>query len=96
MEYIIINRYVLFGCLFIYLNPLHSKLSLCLILADLSSIDMMPNTFSYYELKNATSNFHRDNKLGEGGFGPVYKVNIFLFVYKKLLKVREETQENGV
>ncbi|WJX87546.1 hypothetical protein P8452_69726 [Trifolium repens] len=56
---------------------------------DLSSIDMMPNTFSYYELKNATSNFHRDNKLGEGGFGPVYKgkLNDGRFVAVKQLSI---------
>ncbi|GAU32800.1 hypothetical protein TSUD_152490 [Trifolium subterraneum] len=40
---------------------------------ELLGIDTMPNTFSYYELKIATSDFNRDNKLGEGGFGPVYK-----------------------
>ncbi|XP_073220878.1 probable LRR receptor-like serine/threonine-protein kinase At1g56130 isoform X2 [Cicer arietinum] len=40
---------------------------------ELLGIDTMPNTFSYNELKNATSDFNRDNKLGEGGFGPVYK-----------------------
>ncbi|CAJ2656994.1 unnamed protein product [Trifolium pratense] len=40
---------------------------------ELLGIDIMPNTFSYSELKNATSDFNRDNKLGEGGFGPVYK-----------------------
>lgn len=57
---------------------------MCLILADLIGIDTMPNTFSYYELKNATSDFNRDNKLGEGGFGPVYKVNILMSLYKKL------------
>ncbi|XP_010244453.1 PREDICTED: probable LRR receptor-like serine/threonine-protein kinase At1g56140 isoform X6 [Nelumbo nucifera] len=32
-----------------------------------------PNTFSYTELKNATHDFDPKNKLGEGGFGPVYK-----------------------
>eukprot|EP01018_Ginkgo_biloba_P036207 Gb_02280 [translate_table: standard] len=29
--------------------------------------------FSLKTLKAATHNFHKDNKLGEGGFGPVYK-----------------------
>ncbi|KAL4283976.1 hypothetical protein GQ457_16G009080 [Hibiscus cannabinus] len=32
-----------------------------------------PNTFSYSELKTATGDFNPSNKLGEGGFGPVYK-----------------------
>ncbi|XP_043702081.1 probable LRR receptor-like serine/threonine-protein kinase At1g56140 isoform X2 [Telopea speciosissima] len=32
-----------------------------------------PNTFSYAELKTATEDFNPANKLGEGGFGPVYK-----------------------
>ncbi|WVZ99774.1 hypothetical protein U9M48_045025 [Paspalum notatum var. saurae] len=27
---------------------------------------------SYYELKQATNNFHHSNKIGQGGFGPVY------------------------
>ncbi|KAJ7515188.1 hypothetical protein O6H91_22G004400 [Diphasiastrum complanatum] len=29
--------------------------------------------FSYKELKDATAEFHEDNKLGKGGFGVVYK-----------------------
>ena len=36
-----------------------------------------------FELKTiiqATDNFSRDNKLGEGGFGPVYQVNITCFL----------------
>ena len=30
--------------------------------------------FSFNQIANATGNFSLDNKLGEGGFGPVYKV----------------------
>ena len=30
--------------------------------------------FKYEELANATDNFSEANKLGKGGFGPVYKV----------------------
>lgn len=30
--------------------------------------------FSFAEIKAATKNFSHDNKLGEGGYGPVYKV----------------------
>ncbi|XP_057453357.1 probable LRR receptor-like serine/threonine-protein kinase At1g56140 [Lotus japonicus] len=40
---------------------------------DLLGMDTKPYTFSYSELKNATNDFNIDNKLGEGGFGPVYK-----------------------
>ena len=31
-------------------------------------------TFSFSVLANATENFSTKNKLGEGGYGPVYKV----------------------
>ncbi|KAK7257064.1 hypothetical protein RIF29_30763 [Crotalaria pallida] len=40
---------------------------------ELLGIDTKPYTFSYSELKNATNDFILSNKLGEGGFGPVYK-----------------------
>ncbi|XP_051125889.1 probable LRR receptor-like serine/threonine-protein kinase At1g56140 isoform X2 [Andrographis paniculata] len=36
-------------------------------------IEARPYTFSYAELKGATDDFSTTNKLGEGGFGPVYK-----------------------
>ena len=32
-------------------------------------------------LKVATTNFSEDNKLGEGGFGPVYKVLVIYDAY---------------
>jgi len=35
-----------------------------------------PVNFKYKDLKAATKNFSADNKLGEGGFGAVYKVNL--------------------
>ena len=39
-------------------------------------MDLRPFTFSFVELKTATNDFDSANKLGEGGFGPVYKVSI--------------------
>ncbi|XP_062115773.1 probable LRR receptor-like serine/threonine-protein kinase At1g56140 isoform X3 [Humulus lupulus] len=36
-------------------------------------MDVKPFTFRYSELKTATNDFNSTNKLGEGGFGPVYK-----------------------
>ncbi|XP_047941558.1 probable LRR receptor-like serine/threonine-protein kinase At1g56140 isoform X1 [Salvia hispanica] len=36
-------------------------------------IDAQTYTFSYAELRAATGDFDPSNKLGEGGFGPVYK-----------------------
>jgi hypothetical protein len=30
--------------------------------------------YDYLRIKEATNNFSVDNKLGQGGFGPVYKV----------------------
>uniref|UniRef100_A0A7N2N0T6 non-specific serine/threonine protein kinase n=1 Tax=Quercus lobata TaxID=97700 RepID=A0A7N2N0T6_QUELO len=40
---------------------------------ELLGIDAKTFTFSYAELKTTTEDFNPDNKLGEGGFGPVYK-----------------------
>ena len=34
--------------------------------------------FELATIANATDNFSINNKLGEGGFGPVYKVNLKL------------------
>ena len=36
------------------------------------------NTFTYSELRAATQDFSFSNKIGEGGFGNVYKVNLIL------------------
>ncbi|KAH9555040.1 hypothetical protein CY35_08G093800 [Sphagnum magellanicum] len=38
---------------------------------------VQPTLYSYNELKYATRDFHPDNKLGEGGFGVVYKGVLF-------------------
>ncbi|XP_058217948.1 probable LRR receptor-like serine/threonine-protein kinase At1g56140 isoform X2 [Rhododendron vialii] len=40
---------------------------------ELQGMDARPYTFSYAELKAATEDFNPANKLGEGGFGPVFK-----------------------
>ncbi|XP_019091904.1 PREDICTED: probable LRR receptor-like serine/threonine-protein kinase At1g56140 isoform X3 [Camelina sativa] len=39
----------------------------------LHSLHVRPYTFSYSELRTATQDFDPSNKLGEGGFGPVFK-----------------------
>jgi hypothetical protein len=40
--------------------------------------DVKPTIFSYNELKAATRDFSEDMKLGQGGYGAVFKVwNIF-------------------
>ncbi|KAL0877757.1 hypothetical protein Bca101_027463 [Brassica carinata] len=43
---------------------------------ELLSMEIKPYTFAYSELKSATQDFNLSNKLGEGGFGPVYKGNL--------------------
>ena len=39
-----------------------------------------PVIYKYKDLKSATQNFSDDNKLGEGGFGDVYKVKEHIVV----------------
>lgn len=40
--------------------------------------------FKFENLVIATENFDKNNKLGHGGFGPVYKVTGFFFGKKKV------------
>ncbi|XP_028958803.1 probable LRR receptor-like serine/threonine-protein kinase At1g56130 [Malus domestica] len=44
---------------------------------DILGLGPQPNTFSYVELRAATEDFNPSNKLGEGGYGPVYKGTLF-------------------
>ncbi|MCO5547779.1 hypothetical protein L7F22_001231 [Adiantum nelumboides] len=40
---------------------------------DFVSFEGAPSVYSYTQIRNATDNFHPENKLGQGGFGSVYK-----------------------
>ncbi|XP_028763825.1 probable LRR receptor-like serine/threonine-protein kinase At1g53440 isoform X1 [Neltuma alba] len=42
---------------------------------DLKGLDLKTGIFTLKEIKAATNNFNADNKIGEGGFGPVYKAH---------------------
>jgi len=43
-------------------------------LTELNSLDLQTGIFTLRQIKAATNNFDVSNKIGEGGFGPVYKV----------------------
>lgn len=51
------------------LTKLHS-------LSDFARQSISTNQYTYKELKSATQKFHKDKKLGEGGFGEVYQVRL--------------------
>lgn len=59
-----------------YSSRICSKAILRLIMcsAEIQRFQVQPNLFSYAELKAATRSFHPNNKLGEGGYGVVYKL----------------------
>ncbi|OVA10392.1 Protein kinase domain [Macleaya cordata] len=41
---------------------------------DLKVLELFPGGFfNFHQIKAATGNFHSENKIGEGGFGPVFK-----------------------
>ena len=37
--------------------------------------------FDFVKLVSATNNFHESNKLGQGGFGPAYRVMVALLEF---------------
>ncbi|KAK8676663.1 hypothetical protein V6N13_142233 [Hibiscus sabdariffa] len=43
---------------------------------DLKGIELQTRSFSLRQIKAATNNFDDSNKIGEGGFGPVYKAHV--------------------
>jgi hypothetical protein len=42
--------------------------------SDLKGLNLQTGTFTLRQIKAATNNFDATNKIGEGGFGSVYKV----------------------
>jgi hypothetical protein len=49
------------------------------LLVEFTKQQVQPTLYSYNALKATTKDFHHDNKLGEGRFGIVYKVNLSTF-----------------
>ena len=41
---------------------------------DIKGPDLQTGSFTLKQIKAATNDFDSANKIGEGGFGPVYKV----------------------
>jgi len=47
---------------------------LLVLAVEFEEFDVKPNIYSYNELRAATRDFHDDMKLGQGGYGAVFKV----------------------
>ena len=45
---------------------------------ELRGLDLQTGIFSLRQIKAATKNFDAENKIGEGGFGSVYRVSVYI------------------
>lgn len=54
-------------------------------MAELRGVDLQTGLFTLRQIKAATKNFDAANKIGEGGFGTVYKVSRMIFRLKMLI-----------
>lgn len=56
--------------------------------SEFEEFDVKPTIFPYTELRTATRDFHDDMKLGQGGYGAVYKVliNLSLHLERRFLQ----------
>lgn len=56
------------------------------LLAEIAAIDNV-KIYKYREIRQATDDFSGENKIGEGGFGSVYKVNDETFLLTLLFQI---------
>ncbi|KAG0584845.1 hypothetical protein KC19_3G238800 [Ceratodon purpureus] len=63
----------LIGAFLLYRSRRKQKYLLLQVQRMCDEYDVKPTIFTYNELRNATRDFHPDMKLGEGGYGAVFK-----------------------
>ncbi|KAK8527523.1 hypothetical protein V6N12_054730 [Hibiscus sabdariffa] len=64
--------------------------------SELHGLDLQTGYFSLRQIKAATNNFDPTNKIGEGGFGPVYKLYGCCIDGNQLLLIYEYLENNSL
>ena len=71
-------------------SPIVYKILLSFFIPELRALELQTGYFSLRHVKAATGNFDPANKIGEGGFGPVYKVSISCWYILIILRLYVE------
>ena len=87
MDFDLYGRKIRWFFLFLKISDEELNNEIFSLIGDMTGISKLKAAvnYDYRDLKSATQNFSTENKLGEGGFGAVYKVTMHFGFYQNFV-----------